>query len=117
MTCTNGFCATSSTPFPSARIWPRLRRELSATDTSLLLLGEDRVARTVADLALEMDPARPRFARGVGLAGAFLEALEGEAALVRSRLGGEGRAATHWSAMSGAGGVPVSTRGTTVDAA
>ena len=67
------------------RVWPRLRRELAATDTALVLLGDTRAAHTFADLALEMGAARARFEGSPsGLGGWLLRGLEGQAVLVRS---------------------------------
>ncbi len=66
-----------------ARLWPRLRREIAATDTALVVLSDRRVALGFADLALDLAPAVPRFESG------FLAALESELLLVRDRRGGE----------------------------
>lgn len=69
------------------RLWPRLRRETAATATALVILGDQRVARGFADLALDLAPAVPRFE------GAFFAALESEVLLVRDRRGSEPRRA------------------------
>lgn len=67
---------------PSAA-WQRLARAATASGTALLVLSRERVTGSFADLALEMQPPRPRF-RGTP---ALLEGLEIEAVVVRHRTG------------------------------
>jgi hypothetical protein len=75
------------------RIWPRLRKEVSASDTALIVLADRRIVHTFADLALELAPSSARFHTETGAegAGTLLLALESRAELVRSRLGPEQR--------------------------
>jgi hypothetical protein len=70
-----------------ARIWPRLRKEVAASDTALVVLADQRIVHTFSDLALELEPTRARFAAEPAL----LLALEGRAELVRNRRGPEQR--------------------------
>jgi hypothetical protein len=72
---------------PGALLWPRLRQEIAATDTALVVLSDQRLAQGFADLALDLGAAAARFD------GAFLSGLESEALLVRDRRGGELRSA------------------------
>lgn len=70
-----------------ARIWPRLRKEVAASDTALIVLADRRIVHTFADLALELAPGCARFAAEPGAeeAGALLLALESRAELIRNR--------------------------------
>jgi len=72
-----------------ARIWPRLRKEVAASDTALIVLADRRIVHTFADLALELAPSSARFHTETGAdgAGTLLLALESRAELVRSRVG------------------------------
>jgi hypothetical protein len=63
--------------------WPRLRKAAAATDSALVLLGRRRLAGPFADLALELDAARPRFESGPD----WLAGFETRVRLVRSRTG------------------------------
>jgi hypothetical protein len=76
-----------------ARIWPRLRKEVAASDTALIVLADRRIVHTFADVALELAPGSARFTAESGAegAGTLLLALEGRAELVRSRQGPEPR--------------------------
>jgi hypothetical protein len=67
---------------PSAA-WSRLRKLTAGTDTALLVLGCRRIAGSFADLAVEMENARPRFTHGPD----WLEGMEGRIRLVRNRTG------------------------------
>ena len=70
-----------------ARVWPRLRKQLAGTDSALVVVGAQRVARSFADLALELQPTRAHFSGRPAL----LQALEGEVLLARNRRGQEDR--------------------------
>jgi hypothetical protein len=70
------------------QVWPRLRRETTATDTALVVLTDRRVMQGFSDLALSLDRAVPRFE------GAFFRSLESEISLVRQRRPTSGGAAT-----------------------
>ena len=75
-----------------ARIWPRLRKAVAASDTALIVLSDRRIVHTFADVALELAPGSARFAdTDAEGAGSLLLALEGRAELVRSRQGPEQR--------------------------
>ena len=82
---------------PSA--WLRLRRTAAGTDTALVVLGDRRLTDTFADLAIEMNEAKPRF-QGTP---ALLEGLDGKVQLVRNRLGPHDCAvAVRWQSASAA---------------
>jgi recA bacterial DNA recombination protein len=87
---------------PASRLWPRLRREIAATDTALIVLSDQRLVQGFADLALDLLPAAPRFegsAGPPGTEGALLVALESEVLLVRDRRGfAQTRAEARWPA-------------------
>ena len=72
-----------------ARIWPRLRKEIAASDTALLVLADRRIVHTFADLALELTPGAARFTDDPDAAGSstLLLALESHAELARDRAG------------------------------
>jgi hypothetical protein len=103
---THGFAAIvldlapASSPSPASRLWPRLRREIAATDTALIVLSDRRRVQGFADLALDLLPAAPRFEGGAGppgAEGALLVALESEVLLVRDRRGcAQTRAEARW---------------------
>jgi hypothetical protein len=79
---------------PSAA-WPRLRKATAATASALVLLGRRRLAGAFADLALELDAARPRFEGGPD----WLAGFETRVRLVRSRAGpADGDLAVRWRA-------------------
>jgi hypothetical protein len=79
---------------PSAA-WPRLRKATAATTSALVLLGRQRLAGPFADLALELDAARPRFESGPD----WLAGFETRVRLVRSRTGPTaGDVAVRWRA-------------------
>ncbi|HVH06914.1 MAG TPA: hypothetical protein VNE71_13035 [Myxococcota bacterium] len=61
------------------RLWPRLRRETTATDTALVVLSDRRVALGFSDLALTLGRSVPHFE------GDFFRSLESEVSLVRQR--------------------------------
>ena len=63
--------------------WPRLRKATAAAASALVLLGRRRLAGSFADLALELDGARPRFESGPD----WLAGFETRVRLVRSRAG------------------------------
>jgi len=63
--------------------WQRLARAAAAQDTALLVGSDARVTGTQADLALELRPARARFAGRPAL----FEGLELEVAVARARRG------------------------------
>ena len=76
-------------------VWPRLRKATAATASALVLLGRRRLAGTFADLALELDAARPRFESGPD----WLAGFETRVRLVRSRAGLADQDVTvHWRA-------------------
>ena len=82
---------------PSA--WSRLRRTAAGADTALVVLGEQRLADSFADLAIEMSGARPRFQGTPTL----LEGLDGKVQLVRNRMGPHDCAvAVRWQSASAA---------------
>jgi hypothetical protein len=68
------------------RVWPRLRRETTATDTALVVVSDRRVMEGFSDLALSLGRAVPHFE------GAFFRSLESEISLVRQRRPLVGRA-------------------------
>jgi hypothetical protein len=68
-------------------VWPRLTRAAAASQTSLIVLGSERVAGTFSALTLELDPARPCFS-GAPL---LFEGLQGQLHLVRNRTGPSNR--------------------------
>ena len=70
-------------------VWPRLTRAAAASQTSLVVLGSERVAGTFSALTLELDPARPHFS-GAPL---LFEGLQGQLRLVRNRTGPSDRSA------------------------
>lgn len=70
-------------------VWPRLARAAAATQTSLVVLGSERVAGAFAAVTLELDPARPHFAGSPLL----FEGLQGQLRLVRNRTGPSDRSA------------------------
>ncbi len=75
--------------------WPRLRKAAAATASALVLLGRRRLAGPFADLALELDAARPRFESGPD----WLAGFETRVRLVRSRAGPAGTdVAVRWRA-------------------
>lgn len=78
-----------SAPPPSA--WLRLTRLVAASHTALLLLSRERLAGSHAALAVEMQPARPRFS-GVPV---LLDALEARMTVVRSRAAAVDPQASH----------------------
>ena len=61
------------------RLWPRLRRETTATDTALVVLSDRRIVEGFSDLALMLGRSVPHFE------GAFFRALESEVSVVRQR--------------------------------
>src|SRR5262245_12218482 len=63
--------------------WPRLRKATAAAAAAFVLLAQQRLAGTFADLALELAPATPRFESGPD----WLAGLDGRVRLVRSRSG------------------------------
>jgi hypothetical protein len=84
-------------PVPTAT-WTRLRRLAAGRDAALVVLGRQRLAGSLADLALELGPARARFeARHVP----GLEALEARVALARHRRAGcGGTTSVCWHALA-----------------
>jgi hypothetical protein len=75
-------CEPAAPRIPGAA-WPRLRKATAATASALVLLGRQRLAGPFADLALELDAARPRFESGPD----WLAGFETRVRLVRSRAG------------------------------
>ncbi|MEN8181228.1 MAG: hypothetical protein ABFS46_01695 [Myxococcota bacterium] len=76
-------------------VWPRLARSAASTQTSLVVLGSERVAGTFSALSLELDPGRPLFSGSPLL----FEGLQGRLRLVRNRTGpSEGEAPLHLAA-------------------
>ncbi len=65
----------------SSTIWLRLARQSAGTGTALVLLSQQRLAGSCAEIALALQPARARFAGSPPL----LEELETRAVLVRHR--------------------------------
>ena len=79
--------------------WSRLRRTAAGTDTALVVLGDQRLTGTFADLAIEMSGAKPRFQGAPTL----LEGLDGKVQLVRNRMGPHDCAvAVRWQSASAA---------------
>jgi hypothetical protein len=70
--------------------WLRLTRLASATRTALLLISNQRIAGSHADIALSMEPVKARFTGTPAL----LEELETRAVLVRHRTAPTDRAAS-----------------------
>jgi hypothetical protein len=65
----------------SPTTWLRLARQSAGTGTALVLLSQERLAGSCAEIALALQPARARFAGSPPL----LEELETRAVLVRHR--------------------------------
>jgi hypothetical protein len=84
-------------PAVPAAAWTRLRRLAAGRDAALVVLSRRRLAGSLADLVLELGPARPRFeardARG-------LEGLEAHVHVARHRAGGTGVAVVRWHAVA-----------------
>ncbi len=70
-------------------VWQRLTRAAAAGGAALIVVSLRRVARSQADLALQLQPTRARFTGTPTL----FEGLEIEAAIARQRRGRPGRAA------------------------
>ncbi len=85
------------TPRVSQAVWPRVRKLVASTSAAFVTLSHQRLIGTFADLALELGEARPCFEAGP----AWLEGLDGRVALVRNRLGPDGRSVpVRWRAES-----------------
>jgi len=63
--------------------WTRLRKTTAAAEATLVILVQERMAGSFADLAVELEEARPHFLRSPD----WLAGLEGQVKLVRNRLG------------------------------
>jgi hypothetical protein len=73
-------------PEVSTAAWSRLRRKAAAGSTSLVVMGQRRLAGPFADLAVALEGGRPRFLPGP----AWLAGVDSRLCLVRNRSGPDG---------------------------
>ncbi len=90
---------TASTQTRGHVPWIRLARLAASTRTALIVLSNERVTGSQAEVALAMQPVQARF-RGTP---SLLESLETSAVLVRHRaIPGEGEVTIQWAGSSAA---------------
>jgi hypothetical protein len=89
--------AHGAAPAVPTAAWTRLRRLAAGHDAALVVLSRRRLAGSFADLALELDPARPRFALRDARS---LEGIEAHVRIARHRAGLRGAAAVCWHAVA-----------------